>query len=63
MTQGGGMTLMDEGNFLDWVRRGQIVQIIDRMAQVISVREVVIAITRTYQYDDDTCCEDDVDVY
>ena len=62
MTQGGGMAFMDGDIFLGWVRQGQIVQIIDRMAQIISVRGVVTAITRTYEHRGDTCFEGTVDV-
>ena len=62
MQQGDGMALMDGTTFLGWVRQNQIVQIINRMAQVISVRDVVSSIIRTYQYQGNICIEDRVDV-
>ena len=63
MQQGGGMALMDQATFLGWVRQNQIVQITNRMAQVIPVRGVVNSITRTYQYQGNTCIEGRVDVF
>ena len=48
MQQDGEMILMNQTIFLEWVRQNQIVQIINRMAQIIFVRDVVNSITRTY---------------
>lgn len=50
MQQCGGMALINQATFLGWDRQAHIVQIKKGMAQTIPVREVIIAITRTYQH-------------
>ena len=63
MLNGGGMALLDQGVFLGWVRAGQIQQILNRMAEIIPVYGQIEAITRTYQYQGNTCFEGRVKVY
>ena len=63
MPQGGGMALMDQATFLGWVRQYHILQITNRMAQVIPVRGVINSITRTYNSHDNNCLEGRVDVF
>ena len=60
------MALMDGGyggTFLGWVRQGQIGQITTRMGQIIPVQGRIVAITRVYQYQGDTCTEGRVEVF
>ena len=66
LTQSGGMALMKNGYggiFLGWVRQGQIGQITTRMSQIIPVQGRITVITRTYQYQGNTCSKSRVDVF
>ena len=51
------------GTFLGWVRQGQIDQITTRMGQIIPVQSRIVAITRVYQYQDNTCTKNRVEVF
>ena len=48
--------------FLNWVKQSQIVQIITRMNQIIFVRDVITAITRMYQYQNNQCSKNRVNM-
>ena len=62
MQQNDEMIFMNEAIFLKWIRQNQIVQIINRMIQIISIRDVVNSIIRTYQYQNNICIENRVNV-
>ena len=66
MQQDDDLTLMKneyDETFLNWVRQTQIVQITIRMTQIIFVRGIITAITRTYQYQDNQCSKSRVNVF